>query len=82
MNDNIETIDIERIPTWALGYLMYGQSEAGLEDEDLAVVTEWEKQHPNLELVDIDWDTKNEFDPYPEFGQACETITGIFRKNT
>lgn len=80
MSNNIETIAIERIPTWAIGYLMYGQAEAGLEDEDLVVVQAWEKQNPNLNLLDVDWETKNEFDPYPEFGLAGETVTCIFEK--
>lgn len=74
----MKLVEIEKIPTWAVGYLMYGEGEAGLEDEDLRLVKDWEAGHPGLRFVDAAWDTKDDFSPYPEFGDACETVTCVF----
>lgn len=71
-------IEIEKIPTWALGYLMYGQGEACLDDEDLRVVRAWEKANGEPSLVDVVEGSESEFEPHPAFGLAGETVTGVF----
>lgn len=70
------TVKVEKIPVWAVTYLVNGD-DSGLTPEDKKMVDDYverllEKKHLRL-LGPIDG-TESEFEPYPAFGLACGTV--------
>lgn len=64
-DDDIYTF---QIPTWAVGYLAYGEGD-DLDDEELAMVKEFDKNYEVLEFGDEQY-----FDSRPAFGLASDVI--------
>ena len=58
------------IPTWALCYLVNGDTD-GLDDEEIEMVDDWCSRN-NVEMVDPISDGSTSFSPHPEFGDACD----------
>lgn len=69
---------IEKIPDWALVYMMYGD-ESGLDEEDVKLVDVWMKKNGLKSLVGVEDDSYDDFTAYPAFGFASATVTGIFQ---
>lgn len=71
----IKTDVIEKVPQWATTYIMY-DDDSGLNDEDKKLVDDFEDRllKKKLRLVCPIDGTENEFEPYPAFGLACETV--------
>jgi len=66
---------VEGVPNWAVCGLVNGDW-SGTPDEDAKMATDWEKK-----LNDEGWillspieGTENEFNRYPAFGLACDTV--------
>ena len=73
MKGTIETI--EGVPNWAVCGLVNGDW-SGTPDEDRKVAEDWEKklnEEGYILTAPIDG-TENEFNPYPAFGLACDTV--------
>lgn len=62
---------IERIPTWALGYIINGVASA-LTEEDLKMVDNWLEQSGYEIISPIDYDES--FTHYPAFGLPSTVI--------
>ncbi len=71
----IETTVVEGIPQWAVDYFVNAETSA-LDEEDLKLVTDYEKKllKNGLRLICPIEGTENEFNPYPAFGLACDTV--------
>lgn len=71
----IETTVVEGIPQWAVDYFVNAET-SGLDEEDLKLVTEYEKRllGQGLRLICPIDGTENAFNPYPAFGLACDTV--------
>ena len=72
---SIEYIDTINLPTWAVDYLVNGDS-SGISEEDIATVDQW-LESLDHHCVSFDFDCDGEilgtfFTQYPEFGLACE----------
>jgi hypothetical protein len=66
---------VSGIPCWAASYFANADS-SGLDDEDKKRVTDYEKRllKEGLKLVYPIEGTRNEFNPCPAFGLACNTV--------
>ncbi len=62
---------VEKIPTWALMYLEYGDA-SGLTDEDLEVVNAWIRESHLQYLGPLSYDEY--FSHYPAFGKPCDVM--------
>lgn len=71
----IETTVVEGVPQWAVDYFVNAET-SGLDEEDLKLVTEYEKRllGQGLRLICPIDGTENAFNPYPAFGLACDTV--------
>lgn len=71
----IETTVVEGIPQWSVNYFVNAET-GGLDEEDLKLVTEYEKKllGQGLRLITPIDGTENSFNPYPAFGLACDTV--------
>jgi len=71
----IETTVVEGIPRWAEDYFVNAETSA-LDEEDLKLVTDYEKNllKKGLRLICPIEGSENEFNPYPAFGLACDTV--------
>lgn len=65
---------VSGIPCWAASYFANADS-SGLDDGDRKLVNDYEKKllKEGLRLVAPIEDTRNEFNPCPAFGPACDT---------
>ena len=74
-NKGIETTVVEGIPQWAVDYFVNAET-SGLDEEDLKLVTEYEKKllGQGLRLITPIDGTENSFNPYPAFGLSCDTV--------
>jgi len=70
-NDNV----VEGIPNWATCYIMYGD-DSNLTPEDVAMVDKFVKdlEKDGLRLSHPISGSENEFNSYPAFGDACDTV--------
>lgn len=66
---------VERIPQWAVCYLVNADS-SGLSDEDKQMVDRWilKLADEGLELLRPIDGTENGFCSHPAFGLPCETV--------
>ena len=66
---------VEGIPNWAAYYIEYGETNADMTDEDVEMVDAFlEKMaEQGIHLIEPISGTENEFNPYPAFGDACDT---------
>ena len=75
MKRKFETI--EKIPTWALCYIINGDA-SGLEDEDVKMVDDFCSQFPGAIYCPIRINDDGDFDVYfsryPAFGLACDVV--------
>lgn len=73
--NEIETAVVEGIPQWAVDYFVNAETSA-LDEEDLKLVTDYEKKllGEGLRLISPIDGTENPFNPYPAFGLACDTV--------
>jgi hypothetical protein len=71
----IKTMTIRNVPQWASTYIMYSD-DSGLNDEDKKLVDDFEQKllKQGLRLVCPVEGSENEFEPYPSFGLACDTV--------
>ena len=71
----IKTDVIEKVPQWATTYIMY-DDDSGLNNEDKKLVDDFEDKllKKKLRLISPIDGTENEFEPYPAFGLACDTV--------
>jgi hypothetical protein len=71
----IETTVVRGIPQWAVDYFVNAETSA-LDDEDLKLVKGYEKKllEQGLRLIAPIAGTEDVFNPYPEFGLACDTV--------
>jgi hypothetical protein len=76
MNNKI----IEKIPTWAMCYLVNGDA-SGLTDEEIALTDEYCKRNYVSVVCPINDSVEEEMQPYftlyPAFGPACDVIDCI-----
>jgi hypothetical protein len=74
---------VEKIPTWALSYLV-NADPSGLEEEDIKLVDDWCDMN-NVQLVcpidDVEGDMQPYFTSNPAFGLACDVIDCIVLYN-
>ena len=70
----IKTTTVENVPCWAADYFVNAET-SGLNEEDLALVHEYERklERQGLRLISPIEDTRNEFCACPAFGKACDT---------
>lgn len=64
---------IERIPTWALCSLIYGDN-TGLTDEEIAMIENWSNTTKLVVLCSADEEPEEYFTTSPAFGLACNVI--------
>ena len=67
---------IEKIPDWALCYIINGDA-SGLEDEDIEMVDKFCEQFPGAiysPITNEDGDIEPYFTSYPAFGLACDVV--------
>ena len=71
----IKTDVIEKVPQWATTYIMYND-DSGLNGDDKKLVDDFEDRlfKKKLRLICPIDGTENEFEPYPAFGLACDTV--------
>lgn len=71
----IETTVVRGIPQWAVDYFVNAETSA-LDEEDLKLVTDYEKKlrEQGLRLITPIEGTEDAFNPYPAFGLACDTV--------
>lgn len=71
----IETTVVEGIPQWAVDYFVNAETSA-LDEEDLKLVTDYEKKllGEGLMLIAPIEGTENTFNSHPAFGLACDTV--------
>ena len=71
----IKTKTIRNVPQWATTYIAYND-DSGLTDEDKKLVDDFEQEllKQGLRLVCPVEGSENEFEPYPSFGLACDTV--------
>lgn len=71
----IKTMTIRNVPQWTTTYIMYND-DSGLNDEDKKLVDDFEDRllKKKLRLICPIDGTENEFEPYPAFGLACDTV--------
>ena len=77
-------VTIENFPYWAI-YHCYSQGDIdeSLSSEDLALIDEFRTEHHLGEIIsspDKYEEGYNEFDPFPAFGEACNTATVVFER--
>ena len=71
----IKTDTIEKIPQWVTTYFLYGDDSAlGPEDKKEADDFYDKLMDKGLRLICPIEGTESEFEPYPAFGLACNTI--------
>lgn len=71
---------IEKIPTWALCYIVNGD-QTGLTDEEVQMINDiYHRQH--IELICPDYESEPYFSTVPFFGKATEVMdcTVIFHQ--
>ena len=66
---------VEKIPQWAVCYIVNADDSA-LEPDDKKLVDDYvdRMERQGLRLVCPIDGTESEFEPYPAFGLACETV--------
>lgn len=64
---------LERIPTWALCYLINGDS-TGLESNEIETIREWIYDNKILDVLPPKSDDEGYFTHYPAFGLACDVV--------
>lgn len=71
----IKTMTIRNVPQWASTYIA-NNDDSGLTDEDKKLVDDFEQKllKQGLRLVCPVEGSENEFEPYPAFGLACDTV--------
>lgn len=71
----IKTDVIEKVPQWATTYIMYND-DSGLNGDDKKLVDDFEDRlfKKKIRLICPIDGTENEFEPYPAFGLACDTV--------
>ena len=70
----IEHIDTVKLPTYALCYLVNGDS-SGLEDDDIDAIDRWYNSYgKELQLEAVDKESEPYFTHSPEFGLACDVV--------
>ena len=67
---------IERVPDWALGYLINGDASY-LEDEDIAMIDDWQRRSGVGTVVCPNDDDQPYFTSHPAFGKACDVYDCI-----
>jgi hypothetical protein len=75
-SSHMRTVKVERIPQWAVCYLV-NSDDSGLTPEDKKMVDEYVKRllkEEHLRLVCPIDGSENEFCAHPAFGLACETV--------
>lgn len=76
----LEEVETVNLPVWSLCYLFYGDGSA-LTDEDMAQADTWEASYGAP--ITIAADENEEFEPFPEFGLACDCVkASIYRHHT
>lgn len=66
---------IERIPSWALNYIINGESEGLTVDEEIMVHTFYESYNKNgHEIQVVSPHDESYFSNYPAFGLPCEVV--------
>jgi hypothetical protein len=73
--NGIVTTVVNGIPQWSVDYFVNAET-SGLDEEDLKLVTEYEKNllKQGLRLICPIDGTENAFNSYPAFGLACDTV--------
>lgn len=71
----MKTITIEKVPCWAVCPIV-NDDYSGLNDEDVSILENWLKKldEDNICLRGPIEGTESEFEPYPAFGLASDTI--------
>ena len=71
----MEFITIEKVPCWAVCPIV-NDDYSGLDDEDVRLLGAWLKKldEDNVCLLGPVEGTESEFEPYPAFGPASDTI--------
>lgn len=59
---------IEKVPTWAIGYMVNGDP-SGLEDDEIKEIDEWMRKY---KVWVVDPTGEPYFTNYPLFGKACD----------
>lgn len=70
------TVKVEKIPVWAVAYLVNGD-DSGLAPEDKKTVDDYVERllkKERLRLICPIGETASEFEPHPAFGLACGTV--------
>lgn len=70
------TVKVERIPQWAVNYLVDGD-DSGLAPEDMKMVDDYVERllkEEHLRLICPIYGAENEFCAHPAFGPACNTV--------
>lgn len=76
-----EDMSLEKIPSWALCYLVNGDT-AGLSNEDITIVNDWMKKTKFIDLEVLKYesgDTYTYFTHYPAFGKATDVTDCIIK---
>lgn len=67
--------EFDHIPTWAIYALEYGVEECqNLTHEDEAQISQFLTNFPNGYYMEVDWESENEFDTFPDFGLPCASV--------
>jgi hypothetical protein len=70
------TVKVEKIPVWAVAYLV-NADDSGLTPEDKKLVDDYVERllkKERLRLICPIGETASEFEPHPAFGLACGTV--------
>ena len=72
---NLKTRKIEKVPQWAVCYLV-NDDDSGLEPDDKKMVDDFVENLAcqGLRLICPIEGTESGFEPYPAFGLACDTV--------
>ena len=70
MEEKIEKV-VEKIPSWALCYLINGDTD-NLTDEDMDTITEFLERNSVVNVCCPNEDEEAYFTHYPAFGLPCE----------
>lgn len=76
-----EDMSLEKIPSWALCYLVNGDA-TGLSEEDIAIVNDWMKKTKFIDLEVVKYesgDAYTYFTHYPAFGKATDVTDCIIK---
>lgn len=74
----IRSIGVEKVPTWALCYLINGDI-SDLNNDEIEMVDEWVRNYPHHGSLIFDVIDSEFFSPCPAFGKACTvSYVGLF----